>query len=700
VTNQRAVYTELAGTEDETPPLILREGRILTTEHLDVPSERDGKLLFLATEALPGENIPTEKRVTLEIGVLAIEVASWDGVDENDRFRHPSDPKRLFRRALVTDELVPGSLVLIRQKRTFRKLDRGNVVEEGQLLGIINPALAVDEMGTKLAKLDAAAADVRAAAELKRESAEKLSGIDRVLAKYARAISREERGTAVATLAKYREEEVSKRAGVVQAQRELSTALTQFNMHLIRAPIGGVIKFVHKQNGESVKNLEAVLQLHNPERLLVEAQVEVQDALPLHARLKKARALRQQATRLRAEAQRRGLPEPESVPRLQRESDQLLSVRVEASRVEQPLAALSGHHQEVTCVAVTRELQPRIVSGSEDHTVRLWNRIPGSDRWQERGRLDHHAVVRALACTAPTAKSNLLLTGTVLGEGRLFDLDNLKTRERFLQGRHSGAINAVAFSPNGTLCATGGEDRSICLWETSEGQLLDKVTSAHGQGVTSLAFTVRGQLVSAGRDKRLVLWNLAEGGKTLKKAGAFDRRSGDVAQLGVDPSGEHVLFDEGRELRSLSLSTRKIEGTLPNASATESFSTMALFSPDGNTILTNGNGPGRLQLWRAPTAKARPAELRQYAWSSGMVTCGTFSPDGNLAITGTQDARVLVWQIPSKTERETSSIGELAYVEEFLDTSLKRLTVRATLKNPGWIIPGSSATIVVPPLGR
>jgi hypothetical protein len=61
-------------------------------------------------------------------------------------------------------------------------------------------------------------------------------------------------------------------------------------------------------------------------------------------------------------------------------------------------------------------------------------------------------------------------------------------------------------------------------------------------------------------------------------------------------------------------------------------------------------------------------------------------------------AKVLVWRMPEKTEAQQPIDARLSYVEEFLDTSLRQLTVRARLDKPGWIIPGSGATIVVPPL--
>jgi WD40 repeat protein len=123
----------------------------------------------------------------------------------------------------------------------------------------------------------------------------------------------------------------------------------------------------------------------------------------------------------------------------------------------------------VTCVAVSRPPHSCIVSGGEDCTVRLWGRNPATGRWQERDRLDHDAVVRAVACTPPGARGNLLLTATASGRGYLFDLDHLERGARTLEGRHSGAILAAAFSADGSLCATGGGGRAICLWRSSDG---------------------------------------------------------------------------------------------------------------------------------------------------------------------------------------------------------------------------------------
>jgi len=363
---------------------------------------------------------------------------------------------------------------------------------------------------------------------------------------------------------------------------------------------------------------------------------------------------------------------------------------------------LAGHLQQVNCVAFSRGPNSKIVSGSEEGVVRIWEQLPDEERWQERQHIDMGSPVRALTTSGPKASKNLLATATSRGNVHVFDLDALKGSWVAMKERHTGTVNAITFNTNATYLATGGSDHCICLWDPATGELVARKTGAHKQAITSLAFTPSGLLVSAGQDNRLIVWKIdTTDGITLVEAeNPIEGRSGDVAQLGLDPTGENVLFDAGSELRVLSLSNRQIVGSLINSGAAGSFSTLAQFAPDGRTILTNGNGPGRLQLWRAPSSKNRAAEMRQFLWSTGNVTCGAFDPTGQYAVTGTSDSRVLVWRMPKQEEAEKPLPGELSFVEEFLDGSLKRITVRATAKNDvdSDVVPGSTASIVVPPL--
>jgi hypothetical protein len=703
-----ALRTEVADSSG-TAPLTILDAKITAVQQQNVPAERDGKLMFLATEVEEGEFVPQEKQLSYEVVTLGVRVttdAEWNALPARERMIVQDAEGKIFwyRTVRENDDLTELETTLIPRIYRLRRLDVGDQVKPGQMLGLVNPVLALAEVRKQQAKVDAARAEVRASLTIYEEAKRRYERDREVNRKNPNTISRDEVAIAQVTAEKYREEANVKVAAVKSALSELAAGYTALRQHVVRSSIEGTIRQTYKQPGEAVKNLEPVLQVQNPKKVRVDAQVEVQDALVLRSRLNEALRHRQEASRLwAAELQKNPrAPEPAKAQALRTLADRLVRLEVEASRQEPPVAVLSGHAREVTCVAVTHEKMPRIISGSEDHTVRIWQRVVGEDRWNEQIQLDHRAVVRCLAVTGPKAAKQRLLTGTVTGRARLFTLDDLKAGEKMLESRHTGAINACAFNAEGTLCVTGGEDAALILWDVEEGKLLGRVPNAHRAAVTSVAFTAKDQVVSAGRDKRLVVWKIGEGGeggKTLVFERQEDRRSGEVGVLGVSPDGESVLFDEGRELRVVSLSERKILGVLKNAAGTAPFSHFALFSPDGKSILTGSSAAGRTQLWRAPLGGNRPSEMRNFHWSSSE-TCGAFDPMGRFAVTGTQDNRVLVWQMPDRLEVEKPLPGELTFVEEFLDVSARKLAIRATVENPGWVIPGASATIVVPPLPR
>ena len=92
----------------------------------------------------------------------------------------------------------------------------------------------------------------------------------------------------------------------------------------------------------------------------------------------------------------------------------------------------------------------RLLSGSEDHTLKLWDAA----------------------------------TGLVLNT---FD-------------GHTESVHAVAFSPDGTRVLSGSDDKTLKLWDAATGQLLQTL-AGHTEGVYSVAFSPDGtRALSGGED--------------------------------------------------------------------------------------------------------------------------------------------------------------------------------------------------------
>src|SRR5262249_20253245 len=143
------------------------------------------------------------------LGIIVTQ-AQWEALPEKDRLQDIRYPGRYFRQPNADDDLAPSTTAMVRRKLKYRALDIGDRVEAGQMVGMINPVLSLDDVKIKKEKVDAAAADVEATKAMKEESKNRLDTLSFLKSKGEKIVTKEDWGIAQVTLTKYQQEEVSK----------------------------------------------------------------------------------------------------------------------------------------------------------------------------------------------------------------------------------------------------------------------------------------------------------------------------------------------------------------------------------------------------------------------------------------------------------------------------------------------------------
>jgi WD40 repeat protein len=193
--------------------------------------------------------------------------------------------------------------------------------------------------------------------------------------------------------------------------------------------------------------------------------------------------------------------------------------------LDRVLYSLVGHSQAVNTLAFSPDGQ-QLASGSSDRSVNLWQ--------VATGELITTLTGHRLKITTVVFNTQGILA-SASADGTIGIWQNNKMRCQ-LTG-HVGSVTAIAFSPDGQLLASGGEDRSIRLWDTQTWNCL-QILPGHAWQVSSLAFISNGAVLLSGSwDKTVKFWQIATGIEFDVLNGHIDS----VTCLGIDPSEQRIF---------------------------------------------------------------------------------------------------------------------------------------------------------------
>lgn len=312
-------------------------------------------------------------------------------------------------------------------------------------------------------------------------------------------------------------------------------------------------------------------------------------------------------------------------------------VSVVALRGSAPPLALLGHTERVTCLAWSPSGR-LLISGSLDRTARI-------------------------VAVSADGKSGIV---------------------RAILPGHGGAVRAVAFSADGRLVLTAGDDRKVRLW-TPEGTAVAELPVA-ADALTEVAMSAEQRLILAvTRAGQVVGWRLEKGWKPLPlptelppvRRLAFGPLPGQVAAVSRATPPELLLWDRERrtvqrrptghlgEVRSIAfradgqqLVTASHDGTarvfaqdgqgVPIQLSAHRGSVLdARFGRGGSKILTIGSD----QMLRVWTLEVSDAPIVLTGHRAGL-TSAVFSADGAHVVTASRDGSVRIHDAEGRHGRE------------------------------------------------
>ena len=193
----------------------------------------------------------------------------------------------------------------------------------------------------------------------------------------------------------------------------------------------------------------------------------------------------------------------------------------------------------------------------------------------------------------------------------------------------------LAVSPTGTHIAAATGDRTVFVWEAETGKLLHRLTGNLRQ-VNAVAFSPDGTILVTGEnyeaaESPVKLWNVSTGESLGNLSGVTDS----VVRLAFAPKGPFLVMSQHGKNSIWNFETRTLHWTLPT---TENQLVRAEFSPDGS-LLAVAATRGEVMLWDVNERKLLKSWFPHQTSTLGPL----FLPDGSGMLTATSLGAITKW---------------------------------------------------------
>ncbi len=300
--------------------------------------------------------------------------------------------------------------------------------------------------------------------------------------------------------------------------------------------------------------------------------------------------------------------------------------------------------------------------------------------------------------------SKKIISGSEDGTIRIWDVESGKYL-KVLEG-HTGPVTSVVFDHIGEKIISGSEDGTIRIWDIDAGKCL-KVLAKHTDTVTSIVYNHKNHtLVSGSIDKNIRVWDI-ETGDCLQ---TLEGHTSPIVDVSLDHSGQKIIttalsdkriqvlawdVETGHYLQIFMGDTEKIEsvgldcsrmrvalGCKDKIRVLDLGSVTYLRIAEGHTAsiksisydylgkrIISGSKDGTIRIWSIENGDC----LKVLKGHTSSVNCLVFDHIGMKIISGSKDRTIRIWDIETGNCLQTLEEHEASVIKLFFDHLNKKI---------------------------
>lgn len=302
--------------------------------------------------------------------------------------------------------------------------------------------------------------------------------------------------------------------------------------------------------------------------------------------------------------------------------------------VSRSTAAIPGHGSTILCCQFAPNDSGRVCTGAGDSTARVWDcntqtplhTLSGHSNW--------------VLCVAYSPCGTMIATGSMDNTVRLWSTDLGKSLGNSLSG-HSKWISSLSWEPLHLVkpnerprLASGSKDGTVKVWDTTS-RTCELTMSGHTNAVSCVKWSGSNIIYSGSHDKTIRAWDISARGKCVQ---VLKSHAHWINHLSL--STDYVLRKGGFDHTSTKSSSKKISPQELRSKALEEYEKAVKIGGKVSERVVTASDDFTMFLWE-PLRSSKP--ICRMTGHQKLVNHVSFSPDGRYIASCAFDNSIKLW---------------------------------------------------------